>query len=660
MNLRKIFNSLNIHSTSDNDVDRPSSSLARVKIKGASSGINGAHHQESRIMDPDDLLAQHMAQRAQRMFEAEAAAARKSVERRARRLSETNLVPYAYHDSTLDSTYRQNTFSHSSTHLNRGDDDGAERQRHRHHRRHRDPLARMTRRDRNVRAAALATISATMLDTTLSPHSAALTLRKVMEECRSAGVTFGELLEEKVEGLDITPLVMELIRCDWEKGPELVLFLLEHSLSKRLLWSVRRGCMFRHDNLYQTLRHLLPHQEDIQPWDPPPFEFEVSIQQQASLADYPSTQHNAQPPNEFRALISIPNFPTALSNDAKALAKRRTIPPEKLGESSSTPLRPEAGLVVDWIACGRVWTMEIGHNHLILSLEDGEACSVEARMVIVKEDRPTLKLQIADGISPSNPQNGSNAQHIPVVNLNPATPISHDPSKPRPLPIPGAVAAVVSLRPVMSVNSRPARPPRPPRVLTFPTCTLHPLYSRGPHKVTIAPCFPYVSSSSTTPSSSFTKTVLSSQELLVELVVKIGKPTNDDSKEAIMARRPASIGGRSMVLSTEDGDPFFDNASSYEDQSGFSHLVAHDHGSAGPYMTVYDGSIAGHTSAEHLLGSEAHDMISRSSSPQFTNPLQHVDFGPYGPVDENGAGPSQWNNGFSNAGFASARRSSSC
>ncbi|KAG8910320.1 hypothetical protein FRC01_006396 [Tulasnella sp. 417] len=119
----------------------------------------------------------------------------------------------------------------------------------------------------------------------------------------------------------------------------------------------------------------------------------------------------------------------------------------------------------------------------------------------------------------------------------------------------------------------PPRPPRPARPLLLPRATLHPAHSsRGQHKSVLAPCFPNYASTT-----SFVKSVLSSKELLIELVVrleKVGAPhhaaphfqatdsgderddecCDEDMVGMGMEVRRASVGGRSLFSGEDGGD----------------------------------------------------------------------------------------------------------
>lgn len=534
---------------------------------------------------------------------------------------------------------------------------------------HPDPLADLTRTDlQKVRNAALTEISRIMKDTKTAAETkkAAIKMTRVRDACRSTGVPFGELLEVEVEGFGMVPLIIEIVRCDFQQAPELLLFLLEHSSSKNLRWKVRRGCMLRNDssNLYETLRHLVPSDSAGKPWDPPPFEYETSIEERLSTALLPP---NLPPPstdaNEFRAMISIPNFPSSLLNDAIALAKRRHTPSEKLtGDPESESqridalLRAEAGLVVEFIACKKCWTLEVGSNRLVLTLVDGEPVRVaDARVTVVKEERPALprlKIEPIPGLenlssgggprrslsegetakpvavpqsvrrnTPPSPvpdrsnqygqQGGSPYGTLPRSGGPSRTPICpavadlfkslppprmstsppevhftlEPPTPLRRVPQPNSITdpdffstepnATSSSNIDIALNSpslngpAPPRPPRPARPLLLPRATLHPIhYSKGQHRTVLAPCFPNYATTT-----SFVKSVLSSKELLIELVVRLEKvnaphhalaaafqqplDSGDEDEELVgtgMEVRRASVGGRSLFSGEDGGD----------------------------------------------------------------------------------------------------------
>jgi len=312
------------------------------------------------------------------------------------------------------------------------------------------------------------------------------------------------------------------------------------------------------DNLFQTLRQLVPS-ETANPWDPPAFEYDLSLQIEnasdisssakggAAPLRPPFDPFSPEPPMEFRALISIPHFPIVLDLDAKALQKRREVPPEKRGGDITAPLRREPGLTVECIGCDRAWALEIGANHLTLSLNDGRAAHVEASMVIIADDKPSLRVVTKTTPDESNPFADEAAVDGPpqrVANhetgYNVPGPSN---SKTRPAPTWSNSAPAGSAVLLQPINSgpppRPPRAPRPPRSLKFPPTTLHPLSSSGTHRVTLSPCFP-------APSSFITSVSTGPQELLVELTVKL---TNlEDPRKR---NRPASVGGRSFMFFTE-------------------------------------------------------------------------------------------------------------
>lgn len=100
----------------------------------------------------------------------------------------------------------------------------------------------VTRTDRYVRTSALTIISSIMMNPEQTPGEAAITFAEVLEQCRAAGVPFGELLDQEVEGFGMVPLLIELIRCDFEEGPELLLFLLQYSTpSPKMFWNIKKG-----------------------------------------------------------------------------------------------------------------------------------------------------------------------------------------------------------------------------------------------------------------------------------------------------------------------------------------------------------------------------------------------------------------------------------
>jgi len=232
MNIRKILASLSIHSNASTP-PRKSHTVGGVSSPGvgqSSRQILVGQQGQTAEPDEDDLLAFHMAQRSARMFAAEEAEARQGLHTIALEGPQEAPSPTALRQ---EPQYRAP--------YNR---DGRRRSRRQHRAQRQDPLDRLRRVDRSVRASALATISATMLDISIDGRAAAVTLRKTMEECRTAGVPFEELLEEEIEGFGMVPLVFQVIRCNWNNDAadrDLLLFLLEHSPSRRLGWNIRQG-----------------------------------------------------------------------------------------------------------------------------------------------------------------------------------------------------------------------------------------------------------------------------------------------------------------------------------------------------------------------------------------------------------------------------------
>ena len=104
-----------------------------------------------------------------------------------------------------------------------------------------DPLDALTRVDRGVRTKAVTDIRDIMMDTTLNSEKSARALRRVRDRCRDVGVPFGDLLNKEIEPYGLTPLVIEILRCDFAKGPECLLFLLENTRATDLQWQVRKG-----------------------------------------------------------------------------------------------------------------------------------------------------------------------------------------------------------------------------------------------------------------------------------------------------------------------------------------------------------------------------------------------------------------------------------
>ncbi|KZT57403.1 hypothetical protein CALCODRAFT_496205 [Calocera cornea HHB12733] len=176
-------------------------------------------------------------------------------------------------------------------------------------------------------------------------------LEECKENCRAAGVTFGEVLSEDMEGLGVPPLVYEIFSC-WEDAG-LLQFLLENTPARHVDMFVRRGCMMRGDNgMFQALRSALAANEtvDIVRYDMSLREEEGKIHVEGSIADMP-----------------------------ELLTKIRTLPNER-----KRPLP----LPVEWIAAGRLWCIEpTNHDSILLRLVEGDPIHLlDADLTIVARD----------------------------------------------------------------------------------------------------------------------------------------------------------------------------------------------------------------------------------------------------------------------------------
>lgn len=103
-----------------------------------------------------------------------------------------------------------------------------------------DPLRMRT--DRKVRTTTLDLITSIMMNPNVDVMSAVTIFEDLRDQCRDAGVPFSELLQVDIEGYDMPPLMIEIIRCDFLCTPELLLFLLDQTASARKFqWFIRRG-----------------------------------------------------------------------------------------------------------------------------------------------------------------------------------------------------------------------------------------------------------------------------------------------------------------------------------------------------------------------------------------------------------------------------------
>ncbi|KAG8847805.1 hypothetical protein FRB96_001393 [Tulasnella sp. 330] len=236
-----------------------------------------------------------------------------------------------------------------------------------------------TRTDGGVRTTTLEVISSVMMNPNVGVAGTILTLEDLMEQCRGAGVSFSELLEIEVEGYDMVPLMIEIIRCDFEGAPDLLLFLLQHTASARKFhWFIRRGCMLRNDCLFEKLRQITPHPNELR--GPPAFEYVVSLEQYTT----PLTHMTSTPNNTFRALISIQNFAVALDENAQALQSKGRR--ENEGKRTLLGVEAEPGLTCEIVALGRCWSLEVGANRLILTLIDGVECNLDASVSVLEDE----------------------------------------------------------------------------------------------------------------------------------------------------------------------------------------------------------------------------------------------------------------------------------
>ncbi|KZO98340.1 hypothetical protein CALVIDRAFT_535420 [Calocera viscosa TUFC12733] len=176
-------------------------------------------------------------------------------------------------------------------------------------------------------------------------------LQGCKENCRQAGVTFGEVLSEDMEGVGVPPLVYEIFSC-WEDAG-LLQFLLENTPARHVEMFVRRGCMMRGDNnMFQALRSALAANEtvDIVPYHLSLREEDGRLHVQGSIDDMP----------DLLAKIRTP-----------ANERKRPLP-----------------LPVEWIAAGRLWCIEpTSHESLLLRLVEGDPIHLlDADLTIVARD----------------------------------------------------------------------------------------------------------------------------------------------------------------------------------------------------------------------------------------------------------------------------------
>ncbi|KAG8877698.1 hypothetical protein FRB98_006573 [Tulasnella sp. 332] len=417
---------------------------------------------------------------------------------------------------------------------------------------------------------ALSIIASIMMNPNVDVIEAAMTLEDLLRECRESDAPFFSLLEVPVEGYDMPPLAIEASRCDFDGAPDLLLFLAENTSTLHRLKYIRQGCMIRKDDLFEKLRPmwLMPSSHDT----PPPFEYVVSLQQYAT--PYTSVFPDKRMPNTFRALVSIPDFATALQANATALDVRFNTSHVKGpdGFPSGTNLAEtlevaakEASLAVEVIALRRYWTLEIKRNKLVLNLMDGPECSVDASLTVIEEEFADLAPAVLYALE------------------HPGAPIPEDLHKPRPThPAPtqampdatqGQLTKDADSTSAPLENSEPATRTGTSAPFFFPQARLYPRSGpMTPTRVDIPRCFP----SNGWPSN-FSDTTLVSNQLLVQLVVRLY-----DEQDGLVAEDHARVTS-SSIGATGAASSLASGSMGYRSQTGSS--------SAGAWSVIHEGDM---------------------------------------------------------------------
>ncbi|KAG9035297.1 hypothetical protein FRB95_011592 [Tulasnella sp. JGI-2019a] len=266
----------------------------------------------------------------------------------------------------------------------------------------------MSRNETDVASNALSIIDCIMMNQNVDAIAATNTLEDLRLQCLQADVSFAELLGKHVEGYGMPPLTVETSRCDFEGSSDLLLFLAQHTASNKKMEYIRQGCMWRKDNLFERLQSMLGASKYV-----------VSSEQYAT--PYTSAIPDKRPHNTFRALISIPDFATDLEGSAIVLDIRQEQASTISPGSMEPGLASDAGVVIELVALGRYWKLLIGRNRLVLSLMDGQECSVDATLTIIEEQLGDLApavlynlenpgAPIPEMLSPSMPQPGSSME----------------------------------------------------------------------------------------------------------------------------------------------------------------------------------------------------------------------------------------------------------
>jgi len=185
-----------------------------------------------------------------------------------------------------------------------------------------------------------------MLNEDYQPIEAVDFLEDLEDACRDAGVPFSELLGEDMYIGNVPPIRYEILRCDYQTNPELLMYLVTRTRRVDLDALVRAACLSRDDNfLFQMLRDTMGYNADKQ----------IS-----------SSGHDTR----FEVLFNI-----------NELVKGFTPPPlsekqrlaEKLGDKEK-PAPPQ--IEFEWIAAQRAWKLVLTRETISLSLLQGDPMTI--------------------------------------------------------------------------------------------------------------------------------------------------------------------------------------------------------------------------------------------------------------------------------------------
>lgn len=210
---------------------------------------------------------------------------------------------------------------------------------------------------------------AEVLSTDTDPVNTIEVLELCRAQCQVAGVPFTPLLEEDLDAFGAPPLVVEILRCQWDaedEMPPVLAYLLSYSSARKLgLW-VRKAAILRGDDaIFQRLRPYIPH-DTLAPGTLPIDDGEV-VEDGTARA-----------------------FVLRLQVDSFASVMRETPVPARDPAQGKRPA--EVSAAAEFIAAGRAWELRVGENALALKLLQGAPADVDAHCVVLARETHELLL----------------------------------------------------------------------------------------------------------------------------------------------------------------------------------------------------------------------------------------------------------------------------